>query len=238
LTGDYFGRPQTFRFQFDPRSASTANAFVPRLWASRRIGVLIDEVRQAGADPQLSTLQALQQDPRTAEHAQEILRLSTEHGILTEYTAFLALEGTDLSQSHAGSVLSQINLNLLNRAQRVRIGRAALNQSANNRLQISQRVLNRLNRHYDRDMQEVSITRVRQVSDRSFFRRRKQWVDSHLLQQQEVPEPDRIVTVGTPEYFQLRDRLVQEDRQAVLGIEGDVLLEVDGKAVLIRPTSS
>ena len=64
---------------------------MPRLWASRKIAVLIDAVRQMGADPAASV-----NDPKIKELIDEIVRLSTEFGILTEYTAFLAREGTDL----------------------------------------------------------------------------------------------------------------------------------------------
>ena len=36
-------------------------------------------------------------DPRMKELIEEVVRLSTEFGILTEYTAFLAREGTDIA---------------------------------------------------------------------------------------------------------------------------------------------
>ena len=48
LKGSYLGRPRTFTFSFPLDSATTRNAFVPRLWASRRIASLIDQIRQAG----------------------------------------------------------------------------------------------------------------------------------------------------------------------------------------------
>ena len=38
----------------------------------------------------------LMAEARNAELGEEILRLSTTYGVLTEYTAFLALEGSDL----------------------------------------------------------------------------------------------------------------------------------------------
>ena len=40
-------------------------------------------------------------DPKLKELVDEIVRLSTEYGVLTEYTAFLALDGTDFSQREA-----------------------------------------------------------------------------------------------------------------------------------------
>jgi Ca-activated chloride channel homolog len=98
VTGDYFGKRRTFRSTLDFGKASEKNGFVPRLWASRKIAELIDAVRQVGADPAASM-----QDPKIKELVDEIVRLSTEFGILTEYTAFLAREGTDLSRPAAVS---------------------------------------------------------------------------------------------------------------------------------------
>ena len=37
LEGEYLGQPKTFEFAIDPARATTSNAFVPRLWASRRL---------------------------------------------------------------------------------------------------------------------------------------------------------------------------------------------------------
>ena len=100
IAGNYLGRKRTFEFTFDMQGAATTrNAFVPRLWASRRIGELIDQIRQIGAPgsgPGSGTFDPFH-DPRTRELAEAVLQLSTEWGILTEYTAFLATEGTDLS---------------------------------------------------------------------------------------------------------------------------------------------
>jgi hypothetical protein len=43
-------------------NATTQNAFVPRLWASRRIAMLVDAVRQLGADGGGTTLRQTGRD--------------------------------------------------------------------------------------------------------------------------------------------------------------------------------
>ncbi|MFN0133755.1 MAG: VIT domain-containing protein [Phycisphaerales bacterium] len=90
LEGNYLGKQATFDFAFDTSKATTRNGFVPRLWASRKIASLIEEIRQAGADQRPGVRPS--EDPRTKELVDEIVRLSIKWGILTEYTAFLALE--------------------------------------------------------------------------------------------------------------------------------------------------
>ena len=55
----------------------TKNAFIPRLWATRRVGWLLDEIRLRGESRELKD---------------EVVRLAREHGIVTPYTAYLILE--------------------------------------------------------------------------------------------------------------------------------------------------
>ena len=59
-----------------PESLSK-NEFIPRLWAMRKIGFLMTEIRLHGEN---------------AELVDEIVRLSKEHGIMTPYTSYLVLE--------------------------------------------------------------------------------------------------------------------------------------------------
>lgn len=78
---------RTFTTKLDPTSASNANGFVARLWAQRKIATLIDQIRQAGADGQMT-----RDDPKFKELVDSVVALSQEYGILTEYTAFIAME--------------------------------------------------------------------------------------------------------------------------------------------------
>src|ERR1700736_7030828 len=77
LTGTAGGREQTFTYKlhFDDRNAT--NDFVPRLWATRRVGFLLDEIRIHG---------------ETAEIRDETTELARRYGIVTPYTAYLIVE--------------------------------------------------------------------------------------------------------------------------------------------------
>ncbi len=77
LTGMAGGREQTFTYKvrFDDRN--TANQFVPRLWATRRVGFLLDEIRLHG---------------ETNELRDEATDLARKYGIVTPYTAYLIVE--------------------------------------------------------------------------------------------------------------------------------------------------
>jgi Ca-activated chloride channel family protein len=229
ITGDYFGKQRTFKFTFDFDKASVKNGFVPRLWASRKIAELIDAVRQMGADSGASV-----DDPKAKELIDEIVRLSTEFGILTEYTAFLAREGTDLHD--APRVWQEARDNFSTRAMRARSGMAAVNQGFNMVRQKGQEELNYENSFYDAQMNEVSISAVQQINDNAYYHRGGQWVDSKLVAKPQVT-PGRTIEFGSPEYFELARKLAKENRQGSIALDGDILLMVDGESVLIKAPS-
>ncbi len=234
LRGDFLGRQRAFTFEFDLASATTRNAFVPRLWASRRIAQLIDEIRQAGADTEFSSGGGAVNDPRFKELSDEILRLSAEFGILTEYTAFLAREGTDLS---AWVDLRRRNITALySRAVQTRSGQAAVNQSMNFHSQKQAAQRNYANSYIDERLNRVDIATVQQVNDRSFFKQGNRWVDGRLVAQQREAEVDIVIEFGTAEYERLLRRLISEGRQGIISLSGEIILRFDDGNVLIRNT--
>jgi Ca-activated chloride channel family protein len=242
LAGNYLGQPRKFEFEFDCGGASTTkNAFVPRLWASRRIAYLVDQIRQAGAasstQPNVIGVSILS-DPRYRELTDEILRLSTEFGILTEYTAFLATEGTNLGDWTA--LREACSGNLDNRAVKTRSGVAAVNQGMNFNYQKSKGCWNAAdNRFVDDKLNRVEITNVQQVCDRAFFRRGEQWIDSRLIDQnsekgQKELTPDVTIDYGSPEHLDLLHKLIAQNRQGVLSLDGDIIIQFDGRNILVR----
>jgi Ca-activated chloride channel family protein len=226
LGGSYRGRPRSFEFEFPLDGATTDNSFVPRLWASRRIAALTEEIRQSGAT---------RGTPRVTELVDEIVDLSSEYGILTEYTAFLALEGTDLSRRD--DVLAQAAANFQTRAVGTRSGIGAVNQSMNQDFQVTQSRLNVRNEFYDAQMNRVEVTDVQQVNDRAFFRRGSRWVDSRLARA-EAADPAIVIEFGSNEHLELVRRLAAEGRAGSVSLGGEILLQVDGEPVLIRGNPS
>jgi Ca-activated chloride channel family protein len=235
LSGNFLGRPRRFEFSFNLDRASTRNAFVPRLWASRKIAMLIDAIRQLGADGPVTPgapPTGAANDPRLRELVDEVVRLSTEFGILTEYTAFLAREGTDLSQPEF--VRREATGRFVDRAISARSGLASVNQTINNAAQKQQTVLNRRNQFLDARMNAVQVTTVQQVADRAFYRRGQQWVDSRVVNRRAALTPDRTIEFGSDAFWDLVKRLVREQRAGCIALEGDIVLMVDGQTVLVK----
>ena len=253
LSGNYLGVPRTFDLKFDLSKATTRNAFVPRLWASRKIARLVEIITEAGAEKTSARSShitssaavsynagvmasvprhvAQNEDPRLKELVDEIVRLSTEHGVLTEYTAFLATDGTDFSNLEA--LNSQARESLVNNAQGVRSGMGGITQASNNAVQSRQSNMNRSNSYLNQNMQRVEITTVQQITDRTFFKRNNRWVDANALKNETV-KPDQVIEFGTPEFNKLVDRLLRDGREGILALSGEMLLVIDGKTVLIK----
>ncbi len=234
LKGVVAGKRRTFQFEFGLRSATTRNAFVPRLWAARRIAYLADQIRLQGADPArgASAVNAVLSDPRMRELTDEILRLSTEFGILSEYTAFLATEGTDLSQWNG--LLAACGNELDAKAFRTRHGMGAINQGLNFNEQKKASKLNYQNCYIDGKLERVEISNVQQICDRAFFRRGTEWIDSQIVAGQQGWKVDREVEFGSPEHVSLIDKLAGEGRAGMAALNGDIVMRVDGQTVRIR----
>lgn len=67
-------------FETDFPEREGENAFVAKIWATRKIGFLLEQIRKNGADDELKT---------------EIITLAKRYGILTPYTSYLVLEDND-----------------------------------------------------------------------------------------------------------------------------------------------
>jgi Ca-activated chloride channel homolog len=234
LSGNLRGTRSTFAFRFGLDSASTRNAFVPRLWATRRIALLVDQVRQAGAQfagTPAEIGRSLFSDPRFKELADEILELSTRFGVLSEYTAFLATEGTDLGDWDG--LREACTSELDGKAVRTRSGAGAVNQGLNHNERKLSGQLDYKNGYWDQNQRRVELSGVQQVCDRAFFRRGAQWIDAGIIARKSALAPARTIEFGSREHAELLERLIAEGRQGLLALGDEILIELGGENVLI-----
>jgi hypothetical protein len=166
----------------------------------------------------------------------EIVRLSTEFGILTEYTAFLAQQGTDFSQKE--KVLADAENLLRNRAINTRSGLSSVNQDLNNQYQKSMACVNPRNEFFDAAMNKVATTTVQQVCDLAFYKRGDRWVDSRIISSPTEVRADQVIAFGSQEFRDLAAKLAREGRQGSIALRGDILMVVDGRRVLIKAPGS
>lgn len=72
----------TWEYPAQLADARTENEFLPRLWATRKIGYLIDDIRLRGENKEVKD---------------EIVALAKRYAILTPYTSYLVVEDSDKS---------------------------------------------------------------------------------------------------------------------------------------------
>jgi Ca-activated chloride channel family protein len=77
LKGKVNDSPRAFTYDLSFGEQTTEHDFIPRLWATRRVGYLLDEIRLRG---------------ESAELRDEITDLARRYAIVTPYTAYLIVE--------------------------------------------------------------------------------------------------------------------------------------------------
>ncbi len=90
VSGQHGGKPERFAFPvtFSDRSMLETNGFAEKLWATRRVGEIIDELDLRGQNQEL---------------IDELVQLSIRHGIITPYTSFLADDNVRLADRRENS---------------------------------------------------------------------------------------------------------------------------------------
>lgn len=165
-----------------------ANDFLPRLWATRRVGWLMEQVRSNGEQ---------------AELRDEIVDLGTRYGIVTPYTSYLALESNAVPQSIvrlSGNVVGGAGKSSMNRAPapppkaadaRAITGLAGVQESKRARAQLEAE-------RFDKDSLSGA---VKTVGGKTFYLREGFWTDAEFKAASKLPETS--IKFGSDEYFAL-----------------------------------
>jgi uncharacterized protein YegL len=166
LSGD-IDRSRT-RFVYEGRFSEkdSEHDFIPRIWATRKIGYLMNEIRLSGEKREL---------------IDEIIRLSKEYGIMTPYTSFLILENEEEYQKYG--IRDEKAGVLRNSGKRYK---EAMESEVG-----SESVASAM----DIDSLKTALTQaapltetVKQVGDKTFYLKENQWVDSHYSEGMKVIE--------------------------------------------------
>jgi len=177
-----------------------ANDYLPRLWATRRVGWLMEQIRANGEQKELRD---------------EVVDLGTRYGIVTPYTSYLALEGRETSLNSVAPRQSQVMDLPMNRRGVVSGGLSGAPKAAPPGVgQASETVtitsgaeavaLSKATRD---QIQEVRVkdddakSAVRRVGGKTFYLINDVWTDSELKADDKLPET--TLTFGSEAYFDL-----------------------------------
>jgi Ca-activated chloride channel family protein len=182
LSGTLHGEPRRYACTVElPETGKRGPGFVASLWAARKIGYLLQEIRLHGESPEL---------------VEEVIRLSRQFGIVTEYTVFLAMAEADMSDEEVAAEA----LERMRKANEQQAGQWAVNQAMNDRA-LQNRVVAgaAANVYRDRRGRVQAAEGVRLVGRRAFYLRDGRWVDAEDAGDRKV----RKVKLFSKEYFEL-----------------------------------
>ena len=183
LNGTRRGQPVTYTYDCDfPAQPGPANEFVAPLWAARNIGFFLQQIRLHGENPEL---------------IEEVVRLSRRYGIVTEYTAFIAASGGDVSMADAKEHAKRN----LEEARAEKAGQWAVQQAQNEQALQGRAAPAAVasNVYRDRQGRVQNVESVRQVGKRAFYQKDGRWVEVG----DDTKRADREVKLFSKEYFDL-----------------------------------
>lgn len=203
LTGSIKGSNKSFTIDANFSDDNDQYDFIPPLWAARRIGYLLDQIRLNGENKEL---------------VDEITQLAREHGIVTPYTSYLIMEDEEIRIRRNLLVddfqtippAPELKRDAAEEYDAMKIESGAFSIRASKELQGLNQAINvnetrqgsgRMN-YKDSKGNEVNLTRqVRNIQGRAVYQSGKFWVDSEL-QKQKAKNQKRI-QFYSDEYFKL-----------------------------------
>jgi Ca-activated chloride channel family protein len=166
---------------------STENEFLPRLWASRRVGWLIEQIRNNG---------------ETKELRDEVTDLGTRYGIVTPYTSYLATDGSfrQMREDEKSRLAAPAA-----KAMRAQRGASAVQQSVQqNAMQSNVSISMDGVKDSEQQVLVQNSTASQFVGNKNFQDQNGVWVDSEYSTSTRLPEVS--VKFGSDEYFDLVKR--------------------------------
>lgn len=212
LTGNVSSEQK--KFEYDAEfSASENNDFLSHLWATRKIGYLMDEIRLHGENDELKD---------------EIISLSKKYGVMSPYTSFLIQEEEKQMADHFRPALPMqskkkgrgISTEAMDALTGVNFNAAPKSMGGVNQVKMSQKV---------RSMKEAEALSddsfITRAGNRSFYWQGEFWVDTEYNEEKTInikyssqaytelilsyPEIAKIVSLGEKVIFKFKSKFVK-----------------------------
>lgn len=184
-----------------------ANDFLPRLWATRRVGWLVEQIRANGEQKELRD---------------EIVELGTRYGIVTPYTSYLATDGSErdiVGGQVTGRRERRPSVNVAPKSADLSMssGAGAVRMSKQQKAQQEAVTVTS-----DDESLLVVDSKVRQVSAKTFYQQSNgSWQDGELKPETKLPEVR--VQFASEEYFNLIKQEKELAKYFALGEEVTVV---------------
>ncbi|MEJ7624918.1 MAG: VIT and VWA domain-containing protein [Pyrinomonadaceae bacterium] len=187
LTGKAGKESRNFNYaNLDFPVRNDENNFLPRLWASRRVGWLLESIRANG---------------ETKEVKDEVVELGTRFGLVTPYTSYLATDGSFATTRQDAPMARSLSNSAVQRMKEASGADAVGISVQQNAAKMNARATSDEEKS-DKDQIIVRNTsRSQFVGNRNFVNENNVWVDAEYKEETRLAEV--VLAFGTEEFFNL-----------------------------------
>ena len=210
LTGKVNGNTKKYDYKFNPKS-DLKNDFIPRLWATRKVAFLYDQIRLNG---------------ESKEVKEELIATAKKYGIITPYTSFLIIEDeADLLRRGTIGMEDVIWNQKSRRLPATRSEKEIVFQTESADVQKS-RVSSHVSQtdykaldYLDKEGNQQNLaSEVQFINGRAFYKQNTMWVDANILSNtKKIPE--KKIIYASKAYFNL---LSQKEMQQYLSMGANI----------------
>lgn len=203
----------SYKLDFAAETDREEFAFVARLWAQKKIGWLIEQVRINGEQKEL---------------VDEIVALSKRYGIMTPYTSFLAEEDVDIQdvvsvRERAWTSTQDLSV--------IQTGAAGVGQSMQSSQLKAQSQVAPNAVYYDATGTRVQAENVKIIGSKTFYFKKGEWVDAEF---QESMKPQTIEQLSE-RFFELVQKLPSQAQYLTFAPNQVITAVIEGIAYKITP---
>ncbi len=191
LKGKSAKQIRTFNYtNLDFPTRAEKNDFLPRLWAARRVGWLMEQIRTNGEQKELRD---------------EVVDLGTRYGIVTPYTSYLATDGSNRSETKVDG--ERVISSIVGR----RNARDKNAPSAKSDLVVTGKSAVEASKKAQEQQQTVEVTSggdvliktgtVKKIGAKTFYLENDVWIDSEFKAEAKLREIK--ITFASNEFFDL-----------------------------------
>ncbi len=213
ISGVAGDKKQSFEYSLDFAEKTDIEefSFVARLWAQKKIGWLIEQIRLHGEEKEL---------------VEEIVRLSTRYGIMTQYTSFLADEEVEVANIDANVIIAHEAI--ADRAFEV-TGAAGVSQSiASGKLQQDAQAPAKA-AYIAESGEEMSVDVIKIIGSKTFYLKKEVWIDAEYNEDMELTEVEQFAD----DYFTLANSEPTQAQYITFAPQKDIIVVIGGQAYKI-----
>jgi Ca-activated chloride channel family protein len=218
LTGLVNGHQKKYTYTVSLEDSSSKASFIPKLWASRAVGYLLDQIRLHGSKEELIA---------------EVTRLAKKHGIITPYTSYLILEDETVAAQNGQSIQHQIlrprAQNAPNMIEEIDFEEEVANVSGANKgqkIKKSGRISVEISKEYQRLNLANNLSDAKQgtlrmnytdqtgqgrnladdivnIQGRAFYNNNNNWIDANIALEQPKSKPTERILFNSKAYHEL-----------------------------------